>query len=138
MIPASQGWGFLDLTASRPGWGLLSTPPVARVDGRPVRINWGSNNIIPVPPGRRRLEVEVFTARGPIGVATMLVDVPSGQTVALYYITPYGAATGVMGVRAFSSGGRATITGIRVALAGAFGLLAVGLMIGIVVWALGR
>lgn len=63
----------------------LNTPQV-RVDGFHMPVRYGMN-MLPVPPGRRRIEVESHWMRT-FGQASMEVDVLEGQQVPVFYAAP--------------------------------------------------
>lgn len=118
-------YGVLDLAASRPGLTAFSAPPVGRLDGRPVELRWGHTQLT-LPAGPHRLEVWNIGPYGPTGLASTTLQLTPGVTTGLYYLAPYGGATGVLGPNPYA--GAAT----RVRTAAAVTVLGV-LLVGVVV-----
>jgi hypothetical protein len=78
------------INASNPNFSVGLVQPEAMLDGRPVRLAWGWNQL-PVPPGRHHLRVQARAPLRAFGSADLMVDAHPGRQVAAYYAAPYVA-----------------------------------------------
>lgn len=85
--PAGTGHVRLTIRPTALAWGVGRTRPWARVDDEPVTVAWGENLLV-LDAGRRRVEVyQLLIAEH--AAASVEVEVPAGQEVALWYQAPY-------------------------------------------------
>lgn len=118
VMPPPPGGGVIDVTASNPNaMGLGLSRPMARVDGRPMPLQWGRSQIH-LAPGRHRVQISV-SGLGEYGAATIVVDVAPGRWVPVYYAAPYRAwSSGAIGFQPVKSNGLTALILIRVIPAG--------------------
>lgn len=108
--------------------------PSLQVDGRSVLVNVGAQDIL-VAAGTHHLSGSVITPDGPIGVASLDLDVHEGDTIDVFYTAPaFGFRSGAMALTptapdlkarehfyrtaTFGGGGAVALLGIVSVLAG--------------------
>ena len=83
--PAPTSWIRLTVQGSAFTSNMLS--PRVRLNGYPVVSKYGEN-VFPVPPGRWHIDVDCQWLRT-YGQAAIDVDLAEGQSVDVYYASPY-------------------------------------------------
>jgi len=103
-------------------FGLIT--PVVTVNGRSVRMGWGSRTVIPVEPGQHQVHVHApYFLPSRIGPADLVVPVQPGQTVELEYKAPlWSFSPGSLGAPPQSYNGRTAMIALMALLAALVGL----------------
>lgn len=83
--PPPTGWVALTVQGSVMTSNMI--PPKVRMNGYPVPTQYGEN-VVPVHPGRIRVEASCQWLRE-YGQAMLDIDVAPGQTVPVFYASPY-------------------------------------------------
>lgn len=92
--PPPTGWVVLTLQGSVLTSNMI--PPTVTMNGHAVPASYGEN-VVPVHPGRIRVEASCQWLRR-YGQAALDIDVAPGQTVPVFYASPYHQfTTGRMG-----------------------------------------
>ncbi|MEV0840354.1 hypothetical protein AB0I55_12445 [Actinocatenispora sera] len=126
---------LLTVNASNPNFSMGLVQPEAVLDGWPIRLSWGWNQL-PVRPGRHRLRVQARAPLRAFGSADLILDAHPGQRVVVYYASPYVASfvwsqPGAIGFAPVQSSGRTAALVSRLVPAGI--ALLMMLVIGILV-----
>jgi hypothetical protein len=96
MTPDAGDGGWINLTIQGSASFLALKPVRVRVDGRPVTTVRG-RNLIPVPAGLHHVNVQIWIPYI-VGQADIEVEVPAGQTVAVWYAAPRSISDGAIGL----------------------------------------
>lgn len=90
--PQAPPTGWVALTVQGSVMTSNLVPPKVTMNGYPVVASYGQN-LVPVHPGRIRVEASCQWLRR-YGAAALDIDVAPGQTVPVFYASPYHQFTG--------------------------------------------
>ncbi|QDP97162.1 hypothetical protein FOE78_15615 [Microlunatus elymi] len=117
-VPAPTGRLVLHLRAKDGIFGVpKSAQPQAEIDGRPVEVGWGRNDL-QLPAGDARLELAVRNGRTVYGGAAGDLSITSGQQLDLHYSPPlWRNAAGRIGTAEQPFGGKTAMIALLASIA---------------------